>query len=268
MCIEQRLGQHDGHLLARIAVVGLHSHVVNLRANTEGCVAGQGPGRGGPSDEVRCTPLCHFGLRVLHLELAYHRQVLHVSVAAGLVQLVRAQSRTCGGRIGLDGIAFIEQALLVELLQQPPEGLDVAVIVSDVRVFHVHPIAHLVRQVLPLLRELHHVLAAGGVVVGHGDGLADVFLRDAQRLLHAQLHGESVRIPSGLALHLEALHRLVAAEDVLDGTSHDVVNARHTVGRGRSFEEYEGRTSFTFCHTLGENLVFVPFLQHFLVDFR
>ena len=134
--------------------------------------------------------------------------------------------------------------------------------------FQVNPIAHTMRQVSPLLGELHHILAAGGIVVGHRDALADILLGNAQRLLHAQLHGQSVGIPSGLTLHLESLHRLVAAEDILDGASHHVVDARHTVGRGRTLEENKRRTSFALGHTLGEHIVRIPVLQHFLIDFR
>ena len=39
--IEQRLCQDDGHFLAAIAVVGLHSNVVYLRPYTERGIAGQ-----------------------------------------------------------------------------------------------------------------------------------------------------------------------------------------------------------------------------------
>ena len=239
VCIQQGLGQDNRHLLAGVGVVGLHGHVVNLRSHTESRVAGQCPGCGGPGQEVGCAPGRHFGLGLLDAELSHYGQVLHVAVAPGLVQLVRTQSGAGSGRIGLDGVALVEESLLVELLQQPPQRFDVAVVVCDVGVFQVHPIAHLVGQVGPLLRKLHHVLAAGRIVVGHGDRLTDILLRDAQCLLHAQFHRQSVGVPSGLPLYLISLHGLVAAEDVLDGAGHHVVDARHTVGRGRPFIEHE-----------------------------
>ena len=167
MGIEQRLCQDDGHFLAAIAVVGLHGNVVYLRPYTERGIAGQCPRSGSPCQEVGSPPLCHFRLRVLYPELPHHGRVFHVAVASGLVQLVRAESRTGSGRIRLYGISFIKQSFLVELLQQPPQGFDVAVVVSDVGVLHVHPVAHLVSQVFPLFGELHDVLAAGGVVFCH-----------------------------------------------------------------------------------------------------
>ncbi len=95
--------------------------------------------------------------------------------------------------------------------------------------FQVHPVAHLVRQLGPLIGVHHHVLAASVVIIIYGDFLAYILFCDAEALLHAQLHRQAVGIPSCLALHLEALHRLVAQERILDGTSHHVVDARMSV---------------------------------------
>ena len=141
-----------------------------------------------------------------------------------------AETCTCGGRIGLDGVALVEQVLVVELLEQPPQALDVLVVVGDVGVLHVHPIAHLVRKVGPLGGVHHHVLAATAVVVLNGNLGADVFLGDAQFLLHAEFHGQAVSIPTGLALHLEALHGLETAEGVLQRACQDMVDTRMSVG--------------------------------------
>ena len=37
-------------------------------------------------------------------------------------------------------------------------------------------------------------------------------------------------VPPCATLHLEALHGLVATDQVLDGTTHDMMNAGHAVG--------------------------------------
>ena len=71
-------------------------------------------------------------------------------------------------------------------------------------------------QVRPLLGVFHHFLAACGVVFGYADLLAYVLFGYPQSFLHSELDGQSVRVPPGFALDVEALHRLVAAEDVLD----------------------------------------------------
>ena len=268
MGIKQVFGQDYRHLLARISVVSLYGHIGKLGAYAKRGVAGQCPRSSSPCQEIRSSPPCHFRFGIFHAELAYHRQVFHVTVTTRLVQLMRTESRACRRRIGLDSVTFVQQSFLVKLLQQPPEGFDVTVIVSDVRVFHVHPITHFVGQVFPFLGEFHHILAACSIVVGHRNGFPDIFFRDAQRFLHAQFHRQPVRVPTGFALYLVALHGFVTAEDVLNGTRHDVVDARHSVGRGGAFIKHKRRTPFTFRHTAGENPVLVPLLQHFLVDVR
>ena len=260
--VEQRLGQHDGLLLTGIGVVGAHGHVVDFRTHAEGRVRGQRPGCGGPCQEVGRAPARHLGFGVADAELRHDGGILHVAVAARLVQLVGREARSGGRRVGLDGVALVEQPLLVELLQKPPQRLDVLVVVGDVGVVHVDPVAHLAGELLPHALELHHRLAAGAVVLLDGNLLADVLLGDAELLLDTQLDGESVGIPARLAVDQIALLGLIAAEYVLDGTGHDVVDAGHAVGRGGTLVEDEGRMSLTRGDAFVEGVVGVPLREH------
>ena len=139
------------------------------------------------------------------------------------------KTRTCCGRVGLNGVTLIEQALVEELLQKPPQCLDIFVVVGDIRVVHIHPVTHLLCQVLPYVGELHHLLAAGAVVLLDRDCLADILLGDAELLLHTQLYGQTVCVPTRLTVYEVTLLCLVAADNILDGAGHHVVNTRHTV---------------------------------------
>ena len=47
-----------------------------------------------------------------------------------------------------------------------------------------------------------------------------------------------------------------------------MVNARHAVGRGRSFIEHKGGATFAGCHALLEKILGVPLREHLLIDFR
>ena len=60
--------------------------------------------------------------------------------------------------------------------------------------------------------------------------VVDILLCDTKLLLYAQLYGESVCVPSSLAVNLESLHSLIAIECVFNGACQNVVNARMTVG--------------------------------------
>ena len=171
---------------------------------------------------------------------------------------MRAETRTVGRRIGLDGKALVQQAFVVDILQQEPQRLDIAIVVGDIRVVHVHPVADAVGQVGPFLRIFHHFAPAGRIVFRHRDLRTDVGLGDAEFLLNAQLHRKSVGIPTGLALHMVAGLRLVAADGVLDGAGHHMVDARHAVGGGRSLEENEIGRTLTHFQNLPERILFFP----------
>ena len=259
---QQVLGQDCRDGLARVGVVGLHGHIVNLRTHAQCNVRRQCPGCGGPSQEIGFAPLCPLCLRLRDEELCGDGGVLHILVAAGLVELVRAEARTVRGRIGLDGISLIEQALVVELLQQPPKGLDILGVVGDVGVLEIDEISHALRQFVPLLGEFHHVLMATVVVLFYRNLFADIFLGNVQFLLHVDLNGQSVGVPTGLALHLEALHGLIAVESVLDGAGKNMVNAGMTVGRRGALKENELGASLTFINTFVEDVVLLPLCQN------
>ena len=227
---EARLRQHDGDRLEGVGVKCLHSHIVDPAANGESHIGGKGPRRGGPGGEVGGPVSLKLlsGIDDLHESSA--GGVLHVPIGTRLTQLVGAKSGASGGRVGLYGISLVEQVLLEELLQEIPQCLYVAIVVGDVGVIQVHPVAHLRRELAPLGGVLHHLLAARFIVLIDRDLGADVGLGDAELLLHTDLYRQSVGVPPCLAVDEEALHRLVAADNILDRASHDVVDPRHTIG--------------------------------------
>ena len=193
-------GQYDGNGLPAVGVERLHGHIVNLGTYAERRVSSQRPRCRCPRQEIEGSPLAFNGnlntpffggaCGGLHPEQRRTRRVFHVAVAAGLVQLVARQSRTGSRRVRLYGVALVEQSLPVKLFQQPPQCLDVFVVVGDVGVVKVDEIADALRQVAPLGGELHDVLAALAIVVLGRDILCrllvvNVGLRDTQFLLNA-----------------------------------------------------------------------------------
>ena len=246
--VHTRLGHDIGGGLAGVGVITLDGHVVDFRPHAERGVAGQRPRRGGPGEHFNALKaLVGSGENALHdgvtvgddIKLSGRRLVLHVAVAARQVQLMRTEACAGGRRVRLDGISFIQQALVVELLEQPPQGLDITVFISDIGVVEVHPVSHAPREVGPLAGVAHHRAAARGVVVLHTDSAANVLFGDTQFFLHAQFHGQAVSVPTGLAAHLIAQHRLIAADDVLDCAAHHMVDTRLAVGAGRALIKHK-----------------------------
>ena len=218
------LCHHDCDFLSGIGVVCLQGHIVNLGTYTKRGVGGKCPRCGRPSHEERSAPPCHLGLWRLHAEQGRAGRVLYVTIASWLVQLVTRETCTCCRAIGLNGVTLVEKALFIELLQEIPQRFDILVVVGDVGVIEVNEVAHAFREFTPLGGIHHHVLTTL-LVVFLGRNIfsrflvVDVGLGNSQRLLHAQLHWQSMCVPACFALHLEALHGLVAVKRVFQRTS-------------------------------------------------
>ena len=153
--------------------------------------------------------------------------------------LVRGEAGDAAGAVRRALHPLVDQALVPELLQEPPPRLDVAVVEGGVGVIHVHPVGDALRQVLPRLDVAHDALAAAGVEAVDAVGLDLLLAGQAQLLLHLQLHGQAVGVPPTLADDAVAAHGLVAGDDVFEDPCEDVVDAGGAVGRGRALVEHE-----------------------------
>ena len=202
------------------------------------------------------------------VELCHNRRVLHVAVGAGLVEFVGAQTGTSHGAVRLNRVAFVQHALFVKLRQQPPHRFHVLGVVRNVRRVHVHPVAHLTCELVPFRGVAHDRLSARVVVFLNRQLGSDIFLGDAEFFLYTQFHGKTVRIPARLAFHPMALQGLEAAENILDGTRHNVVNAWLAVGRRGAFEKHVGLVRGPAVYTLLEGVLAIPNLQPLFSESR
>ena len=164
------------------------------------------------------------------------------------------------------GVAFVEEPLVVELAEQPPQTFDVGVFVGYIWVFHVYPVSHPMAKIFPFSGIHHYVLAAFAVVILHAHLVSDVLLGYAEFFLHSKFYRKTMGVPSGLSVNLVALHRFVSAKCVLDGACHHMVYAGMSVCRGRSFKKYVGRTVCTLRDAAVEKVHLVPLGKHFHVD--
>ena len=130
----------------------------------------------------------------------------------------------------------------------------------------IDPIAHLSGKFSPLGGIFHDLTSASGVVLIYGNLLADILFCDTKHLLHAKFDGKSMRIPSGFAVDLEALHGFVPAEGIFNCSSENVVDSGFTVSRRRSFKEIEGFVPFPCRNTFVEQVFVVPRLQHIVAE--
>ena len=121
-------------------------------------------------------------------------------------------------------------------------------------------------EVCPLLCELHHILTATGIIILNRNSFTDILLGYTQFFLYTKFNRQTMCVPTSLALYLKALHSFVAAEHVLNGTCHHMMNTGVSIGRRRTFKEYKRRTTFAFIHALVEQVLLVPLIEHLFIN--
>ena len=258
--LDERLREHD----RRLQDARLHAHVRELGVDGDRRVRDQGPGRRGPDEQLvaaldRPAVLGH---RHPHVE----RRVDDVLVAER--HLVARQRRAAARAVGDDLVALVEQALVGDLLQRPPDRLDVRRVQRPVRAVEIDPEADALRQRLPVLEELEHRRAAALVELGDAVGLDLVLGGDAELLLDRQLDREAVGVPPAAALDELAPHRLVAGEDVLEDAAQDVVRAGAPVRGRRPLVEHVARRALATALGLVEDVALAPPREHGLLEAR
>ena len=120
-------------------------------------------------------------------------------------------------------------------------------------------------KVFPLFGVFHYIFSAGCVVFLDRNFFTDVFLCNAQCFFYPQFYGQSVSIPASFTHDLETFHCFISAKNIFDGTGHDVMYTRHTVGRRRSFVKNKRRCTFSYFQAFMKDLFVVPFFQHFFI---
>ncbi len=247
---DQRLG--DDQLLLAVG----RDDVGDVGVRGDRGVGHQGPRGGRPHQQGRLAGQRAGGQR----EADVDRRVDDRLVALG--QLVVGQAGAAAGAPGGDAVVLDQQALGEDLLQRPPDGLDVLRVHGAVGLVEVDPVPHAGRQLGEGVGVPGHRLPALGVELGDAVRLDVLLAGEAELLLDGELHREAVTVPAGLAGHVVAAHGPEAGEDVLEDARLDVVGAGHAVGGGRTLVEHPLRASLGLLQALGEDLLLVPELEH------
>ena len=245
--------------------------VLHLRVDRQGQVGREGPGGGGPGDRggvVKLRVLLPRGCGGKALaatgERHGHRHRGVLALAVGIVQtgLLVGQRRVLRPRVRQDAEALVDQALVVELLERPHDGLHELRVHRLVAVFKVDPTSLTRDVVFPLVRVVHDGLCAVLVEALEAHVLDLRFVLDAQLLLCLQLGGQAVAVPAEHARHVVAGHRAVARDDVLDVAGEQVAVVRQAVGKGRAVIEHVLFGDFTVFQRGLKGPVAVPVVQH------
>ena len=248
--IEHLIQQSLRHIIGT-AVDGPDLGICVLGIHAERDIGGQCPGRCRPCQEIR--------IFIRHLESHNGRALLERLVA--LRHFMRGQRCSAAGAVGHDLKALVEEPLLPDLLERPPLGLDIVVVVGHIRVVHIRPETDDAGEILP-----HRFVFPDTLLALLDKGRDAVFLDlllalDADLLLDFQLHGKSVGIPSGLSGNLISLHRAVARHHVLDDSCQNMADMGLSVRRGRAVIKHICRAALALLHALFKDLIVFPEFQ-------
>ncbi len=232
--------------------------VVYLCAHGERDVRRKRPGRRRPGEEVRV-------LLSLFTEATCDRIALDLFIS--LCNFVGSKSGTTAGTVRQDLVTFVDEPAVEELLEQPPDGLDVVVFQRDIGIIHIDEIPHAFRHFAPRFFVRKHRFPALLVKLADAVRFDIFFARHTQLFFHFDLDRQAVRVPARFPANLESLHRLVATHGILERPGHDVVNARHTVCRRRPFVEYKRRPAFTDCDAFFQEILLFPGIGLRILDF-
>ena len=221
----------------------------------------QRPRRRRPDQQVGAGPRA-VGQREPHVD----RGVDVVLVALG--HLVVRERRLVARAVGRDAVVLDEQALAVDLLERPPDALDVARGHRQVGLVEVDPVAHALGHRGEGADVLERRLAAGGVELGDAVALDVALGREAELLLHGELHRQPVAVPAGPTRHVVPAHRPEPGEEVLEGAGLDVVGAGRAVRGGRALVEDPGLALGRLLERAAEDVALVPALENLLLDRR
>ena len=114
---------------------------------------------------------------------------------------------------------------------------------------------------LPFVGVAQHGRPAGVVERGDPHGVDLGFVGDAQLALYLKFGGQPVGVPAEAALHLEAPHRAVPRDDVLDIAGEQVPVVRQAVGERRPVVKHVFRGPVTAGDGGAEGVVMEPVLE-------
>ncbi len=250
--LQQRFRHHQG-----LVPVG-RGHVRHVAVRCDQRVRHECPRRRGPGQQCRLPGQRPGGEREPHV----HRRVGDGLVSTRLAELVVGQTGPAARAVRRDPEVLDQQVGVEDLLQRPPDRVDVRRVHRPVGVVEVHPVAHPGGELLERVHVPQHRLAALRVELRDAVPLDVGPSRQPELLLHAHLDVQALAVPAGLPADRVPLHGPVAREQVLEHPRLDVVRAGHPVRGRRALVEVPRLAAGGVGQALLEGVVGLPEREH------
>ena len=204
--------------------------VVHGGMDTKGNVGRESPGGGRPSHE-------RHRFVIKEREVDHNGRIPNVLVVQTSLEV--GQGSTARHTKGHDLVSLVDEILVEELTEDPPNTLHEGRVHGLVVVLEVDPSAEAGDGRLPLLGVPRDDGPARLVVLVDAHLQYLIAVGDVELLVDLVLDGEAVAVPPGPALDVLAGHDGVAGHDVLDGAGKDVAVMGQAGGEGRAVVEGE-----------------------------
>jgi hypothetical protein len=228
--------------------------------DAEGEVGGEGPGGGGPRDEGGLVGVVDDG------EGDDDGGVLDHLIVLSSLEVGEGGGASGGVRHDLE--TTVHEALVEELLENPPDGLHELKVHGKVGLLEVNPTTETTESLLPLAGVTKDDRTAL-LVISSNAHLHNIILGlDVKLLVDLILDGKTVTVETSTKRDEAAKLRRKTGSDVLNGSSSDVAIMRKASGeRGTIVETKDGQVLVTGL-TRFESIHMIPELQHFLLVSR
>lgn len=148
-----------------------------------------------------------------------------------------AEAGAAAGAVHGHLVVAEEQPAVPELAKDPPQRLDVLVIIGIVAIL-IDPVGDAAGEGFPLLDVLPDALAAQAIKLGNAELFDIGFAIEAKFFFNLDLNRQAVGVPTFTATDdAMALHGPVAEDHILKRAANDMVQTRTTIGRRRAFIE-------------------------------
>ena len=242
----------------------LDADVVEVWVDRHSRVRDQRPRSRGPDQQLIA------GMRrivaVRDREAHVNGRVDHVLIHARLPELVAGERHLVAGAVRNDLELLVQQALVVNGLERPPDRFDVLGVQRAVGVVEVDPEPDPLGHRVPVLDVAEDLLAAASIEFRDPESLDVVLGGEPELGFQRELYRQPVAVPAALALDGVAAHRPVARKDVLEHAREHVVEARRAVGGRRAFVEPPARGVAPAPDRLGEHVALAPAFEHALLE--
>ncbi len=161
-------------------------------------------------------------------------------------------------------MSFVQKSFVSNLFYCPPNRLNIVVIVSDIRVIHINPVANTTGHFFPFTLIFPNTFLTffdkrlNSVVFNF------LFAVNAKHFFNFKLNRQAVSIPACFTQNFKAFHCFIAWNNVLHNPCQNMPDVRLTIGSRWTIKEGKIRFTIIFIHTFFKNFILIPKIDNLL----